>query len=213
MYDLIKQGKYKSFVKALNNGKRYADDIFNFFRKNVLRFDDVVAKGAKSIDDIKLSTGGMKIKTAGSHGSDTASMVISFENFHKRGAQLLKTEGEIAWKHLPDHAKPIDHLSVIGGEKVGVSVTRAFEYQGEFTLERAKKLLNGKFEGLKSGIPNLANPAEDMWDVGVVHVIAPSEGNAQLVKEAFNGIDKSIIGNNKIIITVTENLDYIYGGG
>src|SRR3989338_3290815 len=213
MYDLIKQGKYKSFVKALNNGKRYADDIFNFFRKNVLRFDDVVAKGASKIDDIPLSEGGTYIKNYYGNPSSTASMVISFENFHKRGAQLLKTEGEIAWKHLPDHAKPIDRLSVIGGEKVGVSVTRAFEYQGEFTLERAKKLLNGKFEGLKSGIPNLANPAEDMWDVGVVHVIAPSEGNAQLVKEAFNGIDKSIIGNNKIIITVTENLDYIYGGG
>ena len=144
-----------------------------------IEWEDVVSKGTKSVDNIKLSTGGMKIKLAGSQGSDTASKVISFENFHKRGAELIKTEGEIAWKNIKGLATPVDHLIKINDQKVGVSVKRLIQYSGPnqvpLTEGEVNRILVDGFKGLDEGLQNVF--PQDIWDKSVLQIfygIAPS---------------------------------------
>ena len=205
--------QFDTFAEAFKKAGEYGEDIYRFFAINAMRFDDLISGGTKSINDIPLSDGGRSIREASSSGSDLNSIIVSYENTHRRGASLLKPGEEIQWKNIPNMPKPIDHLSKIGNDKVGFSVARAYTYPPNvFDEDAAQKLVFDKFDDLARGVDNLNNPADDLWDVGVVHILSPNEASAKLVEESFKRLPKSVVGNNKLILTVTDNLDYIYRG-
>ena len=66
--------------------------------------------------------------------------------FHRcYGARLLKTEMEVGY--FPEGGSITDYTCEMFGTVLGVSVTRAMKYKGDFTLEDAEKLLNKKMNG------------------------------------------------------------------
>ena len=70
----------------------------------------------------------------------------SYELFHRcYGAQLLKTEMEV--DYFPEGGSITDYTCELYGTLLGISVTRAMKYKGEFTLEDATKLLEKKMNG------------------------------------------------------------------
>jgi len=214
MYDLIKQGKYKSFVKALNNGKRYADDIFNFFRKQISRFDNLIGKASDNIDfyDNKLSQAAKKVAAEtqqgfGSRLSPTAlSEAASFQNMEKRGMKLIHTEQELM-QHNSGRLV-VDYIGDLGGRKTGVSVTRAVINPTTSLKSTIESKVTDIIDRKKVYPKNL------QWQDNVVHIVAETE---DLVKESEE-IVRELIEDNvvggiqdiKFVITKIQDQQFIY---
>ena len=62
------------------------------------------------------------------------------------GARLLKTEMEI--EYFPEQSKKTDYSVLINNKHIGVSVTRAMKFKGDFTEEDARVLLYKKLYGI-----------------------------------------------------------------
>ena len=75
------------------------------------------------------------------------------------GASLVKAETELAY-YQP--SKMTDYAIVVFGEKIGVSVTRAFKWtpdmsSQDMTSDEARRLLRKKLDGIHSSSRNVRN--------------------------------------------------------
>eukprot|EP01084_Bolivina_argentea_P291717 501389_1 len=118
--------------------------------------------------DINLSKGAKRLlneENAG--GTSELSEAFSFEVLkHSFEAKLLKTEMEIKyqWCNCPI----TDYLAEINGVKIGVSVTRAFKYKGQFNEYDALKLLNKKIRGCNESTYYVQEC--DEWQRQILHI-------------------------------------------
>jgi len=86
-------------------------------------------------------------------GNSVWSEVLSLEVLYRMfGAKLVKTEMEI--RYAPAGSKKTDYSCVIAGQKLGVSVTRAYKYRGVYTNEDAALLLHKKLYGVLASSQN-----------------------------------------------------------
>ena len=204
-YELIKKGKYKSFVKALNDGRHYADDIFNFFRKNIVRFDDVVAKQANDIDGLlpKLSKDARRVfDDSIAPTTAKASEAVSFENFAKRGAILKNTEKELG--------DGIDYAIELGVEKVGVSVKRIQSQTPR--VENVRDIISAAEADLIKAKKLVDSPKK--WDGNVVHILVRSDSDAELVERAYKlalGTPGSISDEKNLKVLISRIENYLMG--
>ena len=107
-------------------------------------------------------------------------------------------------------ASMVDYITVINGQRVGVSVTRAFNYMDQFnyTEAMAYKLLNKKLYGLLMA-RNAVN-AEQRYIHSVLHVWVPNQHVAGVIQRVFDKIDiyklgMDVYGNVIVYISICNN--------
>ena len=178
---------------------------------NPFIFQNIIDFAAMDFDSKKLSPGGLKIFKAGNlGGSSVHSEVFSFEVLYRcEYADLLKTEGEIKYKQST--GKKTDILVRIDGNKVGVSVTRAFKYPigKAYTATDADKLLKKKLADILLSATN-ADP-KDAWSRSMLHILSYNKQHTDTLKAAYQKIDAKVKDKTILLITTTEGKDiHIY---
>ncbi|MBR58296.1 MAG: hypothetical protein CMH54_09770, partial [Myxococcales bacterium] len=140
-------------------------------------------------------------------GSSLCSEVMSMQTLIDcEGASIYKTETEVVY----DTPGPMtDYIALIGGEKVGVSVTRA--YMGPFvqtyTHDDANQLLSDKLEGIQESTANVS--ADDLWLKQILHIWTLNPDWATIVADAWANLDPTLKGDTIVLITVESNSDLI----
>ncbi len=160
-----------------------------------------------------LSPGGQRLfDTANAGGSSSESEVMSYEALHFcEGASLLRTETEIHYAP-PDDAGAnsiTDILVEIGGERVGVSVTRAYVPMPMVLSEASvRDLMTRKLQGInRSSVRVLP---EDRWVKQILHVLAVDAASAALVERVWMGLDAATRADTIVVLTTTRGGGFIY---
>lgn len=180
-------------------------NLFNLRRKVCTETHSGVVftelKQLKPVSQMSLSKGAKRMSTCpNAGGSSEKSEILSFELLRRCfGADLQKTEMEV--QYFPEGGSITDYTCMMFSTKVGVSVTRAMKYQGDFTVEDAQRLLNKKLSGVLRSSKNTM----EKWSKQILHVWATSVAVSVLIAEAYNLIPKDLKSNTVVLVTVTEN--------
>lgn len=155
----------------------------------------------KPVSQMSLSNGAKRMRTCpNAGGSSETSEILSFELLQRCfGADLQKTEMEV--QYFPNGGAITDYTCVMFSETLGVSVTRAMKYHGDFTVQDAERLLNKKLNGVLKSTKNTM----ERWSKQILHVWAASLAESVLIAEAYNQIPKDLKSNTVVLVTVTEN--------
>jgi hypothetical protein len=151
--------------------------------------------------------------TPNAGGSSTESEIMAFELLHVcDGARLLKTETEILYA-APDDAGPntITDLEVeIVGEKVGVSVTRAYKPsgQGPMTDLEVQALLEKKLAGVVRSSMRVL-PA-DRWVKQILYVWVADMNVVGGIERVLPLIDPAIKADTIVAVTASTGGGFIY---
>jgi hypothetical protein len=138
-------------------------------------------------------------------GSSVVSEVLSFELLKRCfGAALLKTEMEVSY--WPEGGSITDYTCRLFGTTLGVSVTRAMKFAGDFTAEDAEKLLNKKLTGV---VQSSSNTLEN-WSKQILHIWATSHHVANVVAATYDHLTSSIQSNTVVLVTVANNATEIF---
>lgn len=144
-------------------------------------------------------------------GSSEESEVMSFEVLHYcDGASLLKSETEIGYTPPdPDLGGNIitDILVSIGGDKVGVSVTRAYQ-PGGMTDSEVHDLLVKKLDGVNHSSARVL-PA-DRWVEQILHVFVATQSAADAVSRVYPTLDATLRADTIVLVTQTTGGGFIY---
>jgi hypothetical protein len=167
------------------------------------RFDDPA-------DRPLLTPGGQTlIATPNAGGSSWYSEVFAYEEIARcEMASLLKTETQITYDVT---GKITDMLITLDGEKIGVSVTRAQTYPlgTPYQLSAAQTLLTKKLEDIKTSSANVS--AADRWRKQVLAVLAWDAAAADVMEQAWTGLDASVKADTIVVLTTTDGDDtFIY---
>jgi len=127
---------------------------------------------------------------------ETMSMQLLFEC---DGATTYKTETEI------DYDAPgsiTDWIASFGGQKVGVSVTRAYKGPSvtTYTQADAKTLLDKKLAGINEATKNIS--AADKWTRSILHVWTLHAEWGDVVKAAWEAEDAALKADTILLVTV-----------
>ncbi|XP_072049477.1 uncharacterized protein [Amphiura filiformis] len=152
----------------------------------------------RHFNDMNLSLLGQKLlDSPNAGGNSVESEVLSYELLHRcYGARLAKTEMEVVY--FPEGGSITDYTCEMFGTLLGVSVTRAMKYKGDFTLEDADKLLNKKLNGIVNSTQNTL----EKWSKQILHVWATSHHVANMVTQAYRHLPTDIQSNTVVFITV-----------
>ncbi|XP_078657425.1 AAC-rich mRNA clone AAC4 protein-like isoform X2 [Branchiostoma floridae x Branchiostoma belcheri] len=125
--------------------------------------------------------------------------VLSCELLYRLfGAQLLKTEMEVTY--FPQGGALTDYTCQLFGVQVGVSVTRAMKFRGEFDREDAEKLLMKKL----TGVINATQNTMESWDKQILHVWTPSKHVARVVTATYHTLLADVKANTVVLVTVAQ---------
>jgi len=157
-----------------------------------------------------LTAGGQHLAaTPNAGGSSGFSEIFAFEELAScENATLLHTETEISY----DVDGKITDLEIwLGGEKIGVSVTRAQTYPlgTPYTVSAAKTLLNKKLGDIKLSTANVSDA--DQWRKQILAILAWDTQAADTFADAWTMVDASVKADTLVVITTTEGDDtFIY---
>ncbi len=179
-----------------------------------LEVDNLVFVTGEKYEKGSLSAGGQRLfDTPNAGGSSTESEVMSYEVLRAcEGAKLLKTETEVLYGPPPDGGASTitDILVEIDGQRVGVSVTRAYKpkSQGAQTEAEIKSLLEKKLEGVNSSTARVA--ASDKWVKQVLHVFSATTASTDAIKKVFPTISAAVRADTIVLVTETAGGGFIY---
>ena len=164
-------------------------------------------------DEGMLSAGAQQIIADGNAGgSSLLSEVFAFEVLGRcESATLLKTENQILYDA---QGKITDFLAEIDAEKIGVSVTRAvgFPFDDPYSAAQATDLLQGKLSDILVSTANVSD--EDRWQKQILAVLAYAPGHADVIEEAWLGLDSATRADTVVLVIVTDGADdFIYCDG
>ena len=164
-------------------------------------------------DRALLSPGGQRLyDTPNAGGSSTESEVFSYEVLYRcEDAALLATETEVMYQAPNDAgANSITDLMVsINGERVGVSVTRAYRPTPMvFTDAIAHDLLVTKLTGINRSSMRVL-PAQ-RWVKQILHVFAVDMAAGQAIGRAWATVDAATRADTIVLVTVTRGGGFIY---
>lgn len=138
--------------------------------------------------------------TPNAGGSSVESEVLSLEMLKKYfNAKLLKTEMEVSY--FPEGGSITDYVVLVFDTVVGVSVTRAMKYNGEFTLDDANALLSKKLKGILQSSRN----SLIKWEKQILHVWIYDENVMHVLTHAWAQIDPELKSNTVMIVTLASN--------
>jgi hypothetical protein len=175
---------------------------------SALRTEDESAFVANTCDmrrafrDMTFSSGAQRMldePNAGGHSE--VSEAVSFEMLRRAfDAHLIKTEMSIEYEW--DGSKKTDFSVLIAGDRVGVSVTRAFHWRSDslFTVAHATSLLTKKLKGVQLSSRDVA--AHDGWTRQMLHVWVTTEDHVATIHDAVRAMDAALIGNTIVFVTV-----------
>lgn len=174
--------------------------------------DELVFTAGEAYVRSSLSPDGQRlydIPNAG--GSSAESEVMSLEILHYcDGASLLKSETEIGYTP-PDTDLGgniiTDILVQIGSDKVGVSVTRAYQ-PGGMTDTQIQDLLVKKLDGINHSSARVL-PA-DRWVKQILHVFVATQQAADAVDRIWPTLDATLRADTIVLVTHTTGGGFIY---
>ena len=138
--------------------------------------------------------------TPNAGGSSVESEVLSLEMLKKYfNAKLLKTEMEVSY--FPEGGSITDYVVLVFDIVVGVSVTRAMKFNGEFTLDDANVLLNKKLKGILQSSRN----SLIKWEKQLLHVWVYDENVMNVLTQAWAQVDPGLKSNTVMIVTLASN--------
>lgn len=161
----------------------------------------------------RLSPGGQRVFDApNAGGSSKESEVMTFELLHAcAGAELLKTEKEIAYGAPPDGSPAtITDMSVlIASDKIGANPKRVFKPE-PFTMTDAEvsAQLTKDFQSINGSTARVL--PEDKWVKQVLHVWVPNAFYYDAVKRVLPTIDATLKSNTVVLITRTTGGGFLY---
>jgi len=183
----------ESCIRDVNNGCIIID-TFESLKNDTERFN--------------LTNSGRRIlETPNAGGNSIWSEVFSLEVLSAiYGAKLLHTEMELEYKY--NGCKITDYSVQLMNEIIGVSVTRAMKFNGQFTEEDALILLKKKLEGINVSSKCIVH--HHKWKKQILHIWAQHDYIAHIVSATYHKIDPSLKKDTIIIITVSRNADWLY---
>ena len=156
----------------------------------------------KSFDAMHLSASAERMRdTPNAGGNSVISEVLSYELLKSyANAKLDRTEMEV--KYFPEGGSIVDYTCRVQDRTVGVSVTRAMKYGGQYCVEDAERLLMKKLTGLRRASRNCF---QGKWSKAVLHVWAASSRVAALVQHAYwDIISPDARANALVLVTVAS---------
>lgn len=160
-----------------------------------------------------LSPDGQRLfDTANAGGSSFESETIAFEVLrYCDGASLVATETEIHYAP-PDDAGAnsiTDILVRIGGERVGVSVTRAYRPMPMvFGDAEARSLLTTKLAGINRSSMRVL--PDHRWVKQILAVLAVDANAAAAIARVWPTLDATLRADTIVLVTVTRGGGFIY---
>ena len=148
-----------------------------------------------------LNTGTVKLfEDPNAGGSSVNSEAIAFEVLSRAfDASLLKTELEIKYQWT---WKITDFLVHIYRRKIGVSVTRAFVFDGVMSHQFASALLTKKLAGVIGSSRNVC--PEDSWRKQILFVWARSTDDAAVLEQAYQRLDAGLKAGTVVVVAVSD---------
>jgi hypothetical protein len=175
--------------------------------------NDLLFMTGERYDRALLSPGGQRLyDTPNAGGSSTESEVFSYELLYRcEHAVLVATETEVMYQPANDAgANSITDMMVsINGERVGVSVTRAYRPTPMvFTEANARDLLMTKLTGVNRSSMRVL-PAQ-RWVKQILHVFAVDMAAGLAVGRAWATVDAATRADTIVLVTVTRGGGFIY---
>lgn len=154
----------------------------------------------RSFDSMTLSHGAERVLTTPNAGGNSeVSEALSFALLERMfGARLLCTEMEIDYRFMG--GKITDYAVELAGTLIGVSVTRAMKFQGQFTEDDAVRLLTKKLTGVIWSTRNVSK--RHRWRKQILHVWATSAEVARIVERVWLTLDDDLKANTVVMLTV-----------
>lgn len=155
------------------------------------------------LGNMSLSSGASRMANSpNAGGSSEKSEILSFELLQRCfGAILQKTETEV--EYFPLGGCITDYTCTLFGTTLGISVTRAMKFHGEFTSADANHLLWKKLNGVNSSSQN----SLEKWTKQILHVWASSARVAAIVGHAYRRLPAQLKSNTVVLITVATNTE------
>lgn len=186
---------------GINYSVRFSSSYFEFLRK-VSRPDEAGLlltdlHSFKRFERMELSPGGQRVKSSvNAGGSSVESEALSACVLERCfGAKLEKTEMEIGY--FPYGGSMTDYMCEMFCTRIGVSVTRAMKFRGEYTMEDATALLMKKL----TGVLNASKNALEGWQKQLLHVWTPTRQVAVIVQRAYEQLEEDVKGNTVVLVT------------
>lgn len=174
-------------------------------------FDTRIDFGMNAFDAGLLSDGGYRLFTIpNAGGSSVASETFAYEVLHRcELAELFATETQVTY--TPSTSKKTDLVVTLEGERIGVSVARAFKFPpgSPLLVSDARNLLNSKFSDILVSSQNVDPPWR--WRKQILHVLAYDDVARQAVLDAAAQIDAGVRADTILYLTTTDGNDaFIY---
>ncbi|KAK3611271.1 hypothetical protein CHS0354_004920 [Potamilus streckersoni] len=156
--------------------------------------------------DMSLSAGALNIlQVPNAGGSSIVSEVLSFEMLQRCfRAKLYKTEMEVSY--FPEGGSITDYVCDMFNTKIGVSVTRAIKFHGEYVHDDAEHLLMKKLKGIVQSSRN----SLEKWSKQILHVWSPNKHTANVITQVYNNLPDDVKSNTVVIVTTTQASNFIY---
>lgn len=159
-------------------------------------------KDAAAFSSAGLSAGAKKrYEGENAGGSSICSEVMSIQVLHEcEGAALYKTEKEISYTST--QGAITDYEATIGGEKVGVSVTRAYKgpVNNTYTDADATNLLKKKLAGVLESSAKVS--AADKWTKQVLHIWTLRADWVPVLKKAWDTMDATTKADTIVLVSI-----------
>ena len=154
----------------------------------------------KEYRDMTFSSSAQRIRDSRNAGGNSMrSEVLSCEFLSQFDQfQLSKTEREA--EYFPYGGSITDYVCTIAKQKVGVSVTRAMTYKGQFTRKDACRLLIKKLKGVKESNRN----SLENWNKQILHIWTPNMHTADIIVEVYNQLSEEMRSNTVVIVTTAK---------
>jgi len=194
-------------------GENFSVSVNQFFKLNKLVQDPIEGGVVHTSFDsfrkwerMNLSDSAKKLRDVpNAGGNSVVSEVLSFELLRTCfKASLLKTEMEV--EYFPEGGSITDYTCKMFDTTLGVSVTRAMKYGGDFTEEDADRLLMKKLNGV---VQSTANSMEK-WSKQILHVWATSTHVANTITKVFDRIPEKVKTNTVVLITTAANAPEVF---
>jgi hypothetical protein len=155
-----------------------------------------------------LSSGGQRLYDA---NPDDLAGVFAYEVLYRcEGAALGKTGAQILYRS--PSGKVADFLVTVDGRRLGVTVTRAFQYPPgtPYAPPVAKALLTKELEDVQLSMANVDD--EDAWAKPILCILAYSDQYAEVLQTEYAALSTELQANTIVLITATHGDDgFLYG--
>ncbi|XP_065183387.1 AAC-rich mRNA clone AAC4 protein-like [Sycon ciliatum] len=156
----------------------------------------------RNVETMRLCAAAERMRsTPNAGGSSVISEVLSYELLKRyANAELDRTEMEVTY--FPEGGSIVDYTCFVQNCTVGVSVTRAMKFQGQYTVDDAERLLVKKLLGLRRAARNCLC---GHWSKALLHVWAASPRVAALVQHAYWDLLPAEMRDNALVLVTVAN--------